>query len=278
MFYSRTDAACSYLAILGKQKIDIYFIQDDEQGCETQLEWRIEYQFDKETRALGKITSLDFGEGSLSFATGSNVGNVGIWNIAERQLEWTIRILHPKTKSAENISMVRALHREQVLITYSLKSQSLLVTQDKNRHHRIKNPETTQLRFDPAVKGDVMDLSTDPANAWIAATFENGSITIYSRLLLAAVHEVAPHHIHTKNLGQQVVMDQYFSYLCYIDENKKAVHFETLEWQYNIQKLEKVVFEAAEKKGEVAERDRASSVNRVQSMKEIQAAATQGFR
>jgi hypothetical protein len=201
MFYSRHDAACSYLAILGNQKIEIYFIQDDEQGCETNLEWRIECKFDKETRALGKITSLDFGASSLSFATGSNIGNVGIWNITDKHLEWTIKIRHPKTKSRENISMIRALHREQVIITYSLKSQSLLLTQDQKQQSRIKRPVTTQLAFDPSVKGDLKDLAIDPCTTWIAATFENGSVTLYNRLLLVSVYELAPRYGNPRDLS-----------------------------------------------------------------------------
>jgi hypothetical protein len=75
MFYTRNDAECSYLAILGINKIEIYFIQDDEQGCETNLEWRIEPRFDAETRSLGRITCLSFDDTkSESFATGSNLG------------------------------------------------------------------------------------------------------------------------------------------------------------------------------------------------------------
>jgi len=97
--------------------------------------------------------------------------------------------------------MVRVLNREQVIITYSLKSQSLLVTEDKKQQIRIKNPVTTQLEFDPAIKGDLKDLVVDPACAWIAATFENGSITIFSRQLLVSIYEIVPHHIHTKDLS-----------------------------------------------------------------------------
>jgi len=68
-------------------------------------------------------------------------------------------------------------------------------------------------------------------------------------------------------------MDQFFSYLCYIDENKKQVHFETFEWQFQLATLAKHVFE--EKKEEEAP---AVAMARHGSMKEIQAAATQGFR
>jgi len=210
MFYTRNDAECTYLAILGNHKIELYFIQDDEQGCETNLEWRIEPKFDVETRALGRITCLDFGDDkSESFASGSTIGNVGIWNIHERHLEWTIKILHPKTKGPENISMIRALAREQAIITYSLKSQSLLLTEDKKQQARIRDPVSTRLEFDPADKGDVKSLAVDPGCAWIAATFENGSISVFSRKLastsagiaVVSTYEIVPHHIHARDLG-----------------------------------------------------------------------------
>jgi hypothetical protein len=132
---------------------------------------------------------------------------VGIWNVLERHLEWTIKILHPKTKSPENISMIRVLHREQVIITYSLKSQSLLLTEDKKQQTRIRHPVTTQLAFDPAIKGDLKGLAVDPSSAWIAATFENGSISVFSRRSMsgqpsvASTYEIVPQHIHTGALG-----------------------------------------------------------------------------
>ena len=76
-----------------------------------------------------------------------------------------------------------------------------MVTEDRKQQIRIKNPVTTQLEFDPAVKGDLKDLVIDPTCSWIAATFENGSITIFSRQMLASTYEIVPHHIQQKDLG-----------------------------------------------------------------------------
>jgi hypothetical protein len=38
-------------------------------------------------------------------------------------------------------------------------------------------------------------------------------------------------------------MDQFFSYVAYVGEDKKQVHFETFEWQFHLAKLEKHIYE-----------------------------------
>ena len=68
--------------------------------------------------------------------------------------------------------MIRALHREMIIITYSIKSQTLLITEDEVKGKiRIKNPKTEVLEFDVGTKGDVRDITIDPAVKWLAVTF-----------------------------------------------------------------------------------------------------------
>lgn len=70
------------MAILGKTKFTIFYIQDDgEGGVDSQEIYTKDYKFDPKFKAMGQILNLDFEDDCTTFVTGTSLGWIQIWSL-----------------------------------------------------------------------------------------------------------------------------------------------------------------------------------------------------
>ena len=77
----------SFLTLISKLRFSIYRVQDDSQGsADVTLVWDNDYRFDKELRAMGQITAIDFEQYCQTFISCSQSGVVIIWDFHEKRI------------------------------------------------------------------------------------------------------------------------------------------------------------------------------------------------
>jgi len=75
------------MALIGKLRFVIYYVQDDSMGsCDINLIWNKDYRFDKLIKSMGQIISLTFEKTCMTFVTGSQFGYICIWDLQTKSL------------------------------------------------------------------------------------------------------------------------------------------------------------------------------------------------
>ena len=124
LFHSRNNSPYGYLVILCQEKFYLFYVyEEDLQGCEKDLIWEYDYKFEKEVRKYGKILCVDFEDKCETFVTGTNSGWVCCWDIHDRVIKHSFRVVNPTSKRPEAVNLIRDINEERIIVTYSYLSQ-----------------------------------------------------------------------------------------------------------------------------------------------------------
>lgn len=147
IYHSRNFSPFGYLAIVGPHRLMIYYIYDEDcTGADQDLVWDINYRFDNSVKKYGMHNCIDFEDKCLTFVSGTNIGNVCIWNLEERAMTHTVRVINPKTRRPQVIDLIRNIDHERKFVTFDFITQTLCITMDEDQDEpEIVNPKTIEL-------------------------------------------------------------------------------------------------------------------------------------
>ena len=171
-------------------RFTIYYVYEEE-SANCDLIWDVYYRFAPDTREYGKHLCLDFEVPGKRFITATNLGYLCNWSIEHQKLINAYQIVNPVSKQVEILSMIRGLEGQKQTISFSLKSQNLMLTEQvksdytifhsPKSHTHVEKLEVVfkTFNFDVKKKGNVTNLKVDLFDTNLVTSFQNGSITIF---------------------------------------------------------------------------------------------------
>lgn len=90
---------------------------------------------------MGKICCLDFEDKCVTFVTGTENGWIQIWDLQNKCLIRRFRLFDPISKKVLPCNIIRVLKAERAVISYNLRTRSLLITKVLRRTAEDKSNE-----------------------------------------------------------------------------------------------------------------------------------------
>ena len=107
---------------------------------------------------------------------------------------------------------------------------------------QISTPKTIELFYDSSSLGNVTNIKVNGTGQFLVVSFQDGSVLTWSLKTLWVQKHMPPMercHIDREPFATNIFIDEYATYLAYLGENRREIHFKTLGWAYRCKKLPK---------------------------------------
>ena len=146
--------------------------------------------------------------------------------------------------------MIRDVDDQRLFVGYSLQLQQVYVLRRTNGSALFKedapvHPE--QLDYLSKAYGNVIHMKVDVNSKFLTVSFASGQLCVYSLSTLMKMVNIPPFkgcHLNGDPSTSRLYVDDLCHYVAYLGEDQRSLQFQTLNWNYKCQRLQRTLLPA----------------------------------